>query len=406
MLLCRRACTGLLTSGFHNGIMPGLTDIMPNGERRSPLDIAAVMSAFDPEEALPRVLPQLWEFIADGTPAAVRSFWEGSATGRLPHAQIEKLIQRDIAYTRRKFTGPFDQTWLDKMSRRGWASVEGGGREDDFVGGLTRNYHMRHVELCKTFRDDPARLATFTHALYSLASIEVQAILAGGSAARELRDRSRSAEFLGRLDAIDRSHLRVEFDLNGTILMANQNFLTATGYRAEELVGQPHSILCAPAYAASRDYADFWLSLSQGTFRSGEFHRLSKTGEDIWVQASYSPILDHEQRPTRIVKIGSDVTQQRSATRERAGRMQALREEADGRRLALEQTMEALAHIVQSIDGVARQTNLLALNATIEAARAGDAGRGFSVVAAEVKKLAAHTRNATMEASQLLAATG
>jgi methyl-accepting chemotaxis protein len=186
-------------------------------------------------------------------------------------------------------------------------------------------------------------------------------------------------------DAIRRSQAVIEFSPDGYILSTNDVFLRLTGYRAEDIIGEHHRIFCDPAYAQSLDYADFWNKLAQGCFDAGEYERRNAVGESIWLQATYNPVLGADGRPERILKIASDITaQKRTGT-------------------ALAETMTRLREIVSTIEGIASQTNLLALNASIEAARAGDAGRGFGVVANEVKKLAADTRAATARAAGMIA---
>lgn len=218
-------------------------------------------------------------------------------------------------------------------------------------------------------------------------------------------DTERKADHLGRLDAIDRSQAVVEFDLDGNILDANQNFLNAFGYQRGELVGHHHATLCDQETAASPNYRTFWDRLSRGEFDSGRYHRLARDGTGIWIQATYNPILDAEGRPRKVVKIATDVTRQVRLEQEVQTRLDEGRRfqtELEQQKGKLERTMGELAGIVSSIGDIANQTNLLALNATIEAARAGDAGRGFAVVASEVKKLASDTRVATERAAHMM----
>jgi PAS domain S-box-containing protein len=179
------------------------------------------------------------------------------------------------------------------------------------------------------------------------------------------------------------------------------------GYDSEALVGQHHCMLCDAAEARSTDYTRLWERLSRGEFDAGRYRRLGRDGREIWIQASYNPILDADGRPRKVVKIAADITRQVSLEREAEHRLaesEALHRSLDLRRQALQDTVAELDTIVTAIGGIAAQTNLLALNATIEAARAGDAGRGFAVVAQEVKSLANQTARATDDIATKIAA--
>ncbi|MFG1993851.1 PAS domain-containing protein [Actinoplanes sp. NPDC048988] len=123
-------------------------------------------------------------------------------------------------------------------------------------------------------------------------------------------EKRRNAEFAGRLAAIGRSQAVIEFDLDGRIVTANENFLTTVGYTLEEIVGRHHSMFCTDEYAASGEYRDLWAGLRAGEFRSGRFHRLGKDGRDVWIQSSYNPILDLSGRPVKVIKYAYDVTEQ------------------------------------------------------------------------------------------------
>jgi methyl-accepting chemotaxis protein len=214
-----------------------------------------------------------------------------------------------------------------------------------------------------------------------------------------------TAEFEGKIAAIDRSQAVIEFDLEGNILSANRNFLQVLGYDEPDLVGRHHRILCDQGLAASAEYHAFWKRLGRGEFNRGLYRRVGRNGREVWIQATYNPILDAEGRPRKIVKIATDVTRQVKLEREIQAQLTESEQLhtllAQGRQ-AVDEMLTELATTVESIGSIARQTNMLALNATIEAARAGEAGQGFAVVASEVKKLAAETRDATRRAATML----
>lgn len=127
-----------------------------------------------------------------------------------------------------------------------------------------------------------------------------------------------------RLSALDRSQAVIEFDVDGIILNANENFLGAMGYRLDEIKGNHHRMFVEPSYAASDEYAQFWRRLSQGEFFSSEFKRINKAGEEIWIQASYNPLLDENGKPYRVVKFATDITARVKRDADYEGQLRAI----------------------------------------------------------------------------------
>ena len=120
-----------------------------------------------------------------------------------------------------------------------------------------------------------------------------------------------AADFEGQIAAINKAQAVIEFDMSGTITAANENFVGAMGYRLEDIVGRHHRMFVDDAYAGSPDYRAFWEMLGRGEYRAGQFRRLGKDGREVWIQASYNPILDLNGRPFKVVKYATDITTQK-----------------------------------------------------------------------------------------------
>ncbi|MEH6592060.1 MAG: PAS domain S-box protein [Halioglobus sp.] len=131
-------------------------------------------------------------------------------------------------------------------------------------------------------------------------------------------------DLLAIYQALDKVQALIEFDLDGTVVSANDNFLRIFGYTSDEVIGQHHRMFCDPAYAESEAYAEFWAILGRGEFHADEFKRLTKEGREIWLQASYNPVLDDAGNPIRVVKFASDVTQERLQKNEYEGKIRAI----------------------------------------------------------------------------------
>lgn len=126
------------------------------------------------------------------------------------------------------------------------------------------------------------------------------------------------------LEALSRSQAIIEFQPDGTILTANENFLSALGYELSEIKGKHHSMFVEKDYAASPDYKTFWNDLGSGQFSSGEYMRVRKDGQEIWIQASYNPVYNSSGKTVKVVKIASDITAQKLEATESKGQLEAI----------------------------------------------------------------------------------
>jgi len=274
-----------------------------------------------------------------------------------------------------------------------------------------------------------------------------------------------AADVKGQLNALHTSQAVISFQLDGTILDANENFLKTFEYTLEEIKGKHHSIFIEESFKNSKDYKTFWEELNRGIFKSAEFKRFGKNNKEVWIQSVYNPILDMNGKVFKVVKFATDITQlvherihrkkiqsyinqdindintevftttEKTVSASKASfvtsskvqEIAAGAEELDASvmeiknqvenakyisKTAFEQSNETrttisslskasekIGEIINLINEIATQTNLLSLNASIEAARAGESGRGFAIVASEVKNLADQTSIATKEIS-------
>jgi methyl-accepting chemotaxis protein len=125
------------------------------------------------------------------------------------------------------------------------------------------------------------------------------------------------------IEALNRSQAIIEFDLNGMILHANENFCKTVGYSREEIIGKHHRIFVDPEEASTKEYAEFWKRLSSGTFDQGKYKRLGKGGREVWIEATYNPLF-RGKKPYRVVKIATDITEARRVAMENRGKLDAL----------------------------------------------------------------------------------
>ncbi len=123
-------------------------------------------------------------------------------------------------------------------------------------------------------------------------------------------EKIQAADFAGQISAIGKSQAVIEFSLDGSIITANDNFTNALGYSLDEIRGKHHSMFVDPAQRDSADYRYFWDKLRRGEFDSGQYKRIGKGGREVWIQASYNPILDMDGKPFKVVKYATDVTEQ------------------------------------------------------------------------------------------------
>lgn len=207
------------------------------------------------------------------------------------------------------------------------------------------------------------------------------------------RQEALNADFRGQIEAIGKAQAVIEFELDGTIRNANQNFLSALGYRLDEIQGKHHSLFVDSTYRASPEYRQFWSDLAAGKYQAGEYKRIGKNGKEIWIQASYNPILDVSGKPFKVVKYATDITQ----TKLMQQKMQVVLEQVTANAKQLKQSSEALGTLSVNMGAGAEET---ASQANLVSAAAEQVSKNVQTVAAGAEEMGASIREISKNASE------
>ncbi|MCM2991175.1 methyl-accepting chemotaxis protein [Bacillus safensis] len=234
------------------------------------------------------------------------------------------------------------------------------------------------------------------------------------------------------LRALEHSLAMIEFNVTGEVLWVNDIFAKAMGYSKEEMIGLKHKQFCPRHVTEHTGYHIFWKRLREGQVFQEKVQRIAKNGSSLWLEATYSPVRDEEGTVMGVVKVATDITEREQTMKqvvedlkemsaklmERAevGIQHSQSVNASFDHIAnetnqnmsllkgLTEQVESISSIAATINSISSQTQLLALNAAIEAAHAGSYGNGFSIVAAEIRKLATNSKEAIIKVDQYVKA--
>ena len=290
---------------------------------------------------------------------------EADIRADLPHFSVATLVGSNIDVFHKNPS--HQRKMLENLSATYRATIQVGGRTFDLVATPLKEKDGRRMGTLVEWTDATIRLQNLSFAAQS--------------------------------NAISRAQAVIEFRMDGTIIHANENFLNTLGYSLSEIEGRHHGMFVDPAERESVAYREFWATLNRGNYQTGEFRRIGKGGKDVWIQASYNPILDLNGKPFKVVKYASDTTRQvlnrianervrgmmesvvagaeelsasvreiseamtksKETTMSAVGRVEA----ADGQAQRLNDASKSMESIVELISNITGQINLLALNARL-----------------------------------------
>jgi methyl-accepting chemotaxis protein len=202
------------------------------------------------------------------------------------------------------------------------------------------------------------------------------------------------ADLNGKVEAIGRSQAVIEFNLDGTIITANENFLKTLGYSLDEIKGRHHSMFAEPAYRESPEYREFWAKLNRGEFQAGQYKRIGKGGKETWIEASYNPIMDLNGKPWKVVKFATDLSKRKEANLQLAkdfeSGVKSLVEEVSTSAKGMETTAQSLAASAeqtnQQSSTVSAATEELSASVNEIARQITESTRVISIAVHEAKK--------------------
>ena len=208
------------------------------------------------------------------------------------------------------------------------------------------------------------------------------------------------SNFKGQLDAISKAQAVIEFELDGTVIVANENFQNALGYTLQEIQGHHHRMFVDPAYAASPEYTAFWNALRAGEYQAGEFKRRTKQGTDIWIQASYNPIYDPDGKVYKVVKYATDITptvESRQRLETGVREMLSVVEQLVGSSAQLSDVSQEMGATAEESSA---QANVVAAAAEQVSANVSTVASATEEMTASIREIAANSTNAASVAGR------
>ncbi len=209
----------------------------------------------------------------------------------------------------------------------------------------------------------------------------------------------KNAEAEGKMAAIDKAQAIIEFNMDGTVITANQIFLNIVGYSLQEIEGQHHRMFCDPTYGNSPDYKAFWGKLNRGEFDSGEYPRRGKGGAEAWLQATYNPILDLNGKPFKVVKFAIDITEKKKAEQNIKNVLSQVSEVSE----TLGSSSEKLTAVSQLLAANAEETST---QVTVVSSASEEVSNNIQTVASGTEEMSASIKEISQSAGQAAKVAG
>ena len=212
-----------------------------------------------------------------------------------------------------------------------------------------------------------------------------------------LESEAQAQEYTNQLNGFSASQAMIEFETDGTIVTANDNFCNALGYRLDEIQGKHHSLFIDDEYARSPEYSQFWKDLQSGRFQAGEFCRVTKSGSDLWILASYNPIQDENGNTYKVIKLASDITEKKLESL----KMEADRQKAEvqdrKKKAALE---ELLSNVASSADQIDQGSKQIATSSQTLSEGASEQAASLEEISASLEEISSMTIQTAENADQ------
>ena len=212
-----------------------------------------------------------------------------------------------------------------------------------------------------------------------------------------------NAEFQGKVDAIGKSQGMIEFNMDGTVITANENFLNVLGYTLDEAVGTHHRAFVEESYAKSTEYRQFWEKLNRGEFDSGEYKRIGKGGKEVWIQASYNSIFDLNGKPFKVVKFATDISGKKKMEQNIKSVLDDVEKNAGTLAASSSQLSSLSQNMTKDAEETSDQASVVAAASEQVTANVNTVATGTEEMSASIGEIAANANEAAKVASNALA---